>query len=212
MSSVFCALGGVISDLRHDYVRTVAVRTAQADLQRIESLYREMEDEAHRTLEREGIPRSERYFVRSMDMRYIGQFHEVEVELPGGAVTEEEVPRIVERFHERHEALYAYRDVVGTEIINLGVTAFGRVTMPAFKEQPFGGVDAARCLKGKRDVFFEETGGFVSTPIYDGDSMSYGNRVAGPAIVEQRVTTVVLPPGYDLEVTRYGDYLVKVPV
>jgi N-methylhydantoinase A len=212
ISSVFCALGGVISDLRHDYVRTVAVRTAQADLQRIESLYQEMEEEAHRTLEREGIPREDRYFVRSMDMRYIGQFHEVEVELPGAAITEEEIPKIVERFHERHEALYAYRDVVGTEIINLGLTAFGRVTKPSFKEQPFEGRDASGHLKGKREVFFEERGGFVPTPIYDGDAMVHGNVVEGPAIIEQRVTTIVLPPGYSLEVTKYGDYLVSVPV
>lgn len=212
MSSVFCALGGAISDLRHDYVRTIAVRTAQADLQRVERLYQEMEEEAHHTLEREGIPRGERYFVRSMDMRYIGQFHEVEVELPGAAITEEEIPKIVDRFHERHEALYAYRDVVGTEIINLGLTAFGKVTRPAFKEQPYGGKDASKHLKGKREVFFEEGSGFTSTPIYDGDAMLQGNTVKGPAIVEQRVTTIVLPPGSSLEVTRYGDYLVSVPI
>lgn len=212
LSSVFCALGGVISELRHDYVRTVAVRTAQADLQRIESLYGEMEEEAHRTLEREGVPKSERYFVRSMDMRYIGQFHEVEVELPDVTIAQEDIAKIEDRFHERHEALYAYRDVVGTEIINLGLTAFGRVPTPAFKEQPPGGKDSTKSLKGKRDVFFEESGGFISTPVYDGDSMFCGNTVEGPAIIEQRVTTIVLPPGYSIEVTRYGDYLMNVPV
>jgi len=211
MSSVFCALGGVISDLRHDYVRTVAVRTAEADLHKIEGLYREMEDEAHRTLEREGISRSERSFVRSMDMRYIGQFHEVEVELADVAITGEEVPKIVDRFHQRHETLYAYRDVVGTEIINLGLTAFGKVPAPSFKEQSFAGKDASRCLKGKRDVFFEEAGGFISTSIYDGDAVAHGNTLEGPAVVEQKVTTIVLPPGYSLEVTRHGDYLMNVP-
>lgn len=212
ISSVFCALGGVISDLRHDYVRTIAVRTAQADVENIERLYQEMVEESHQSLEREGIPKEERYFVRSMDMRYIGQFHEVEVEMPVGSVSEEQISKIVDRFHERHEALYAYRDVAGTEIINLRLTAHGRVTKPKLREQPYGGKDANNCLKGKRDVFFEEKGGFVSTPIYDGDSMVHGNAIEGPAIVEQKITTIVLPPGYTLEVTNYGDYLVGVPV
>ncbi len=58
-------------------------------------------------------------------------------------------------------------------------------------------------------MFFEETGGFVSTPIYDGEQLNAGNRVEGPAIIEQRTTTVVVPPEARLEVTPYGDYLMR---
>ncbi len=212
VSSVLCALGAVISDLRHDYVRTVTTRTDEADLNRINKLFQEMEEEANETLDREGVPEQDRYFTRSMDMRYVGQFHEVEVEIPSQVVTEEEVPKYVERFHQRHEALYGYRDIVPTEIIFLRLTAFGRVTKPSLKEQPYAGKDAAQYLKAKRDAFFEEAGGSILTPIYDGDAMMHGNVIQGPAIVEQKTTTIVIPPGYNLEVARYGDYLIRAPI
>ena len=71
--------------------------------------------------------------------------------------------------------------------------------------------DASKHIKGTRDVFFEESGGFVSTAIYDGDAMQYGNLITGPAIVEQKITTIVVPPGYNLEVEKYGDFMMEVP-
>jgi len=69
--------------------------------------------------------------------------------------------------------------------------------------------DVSGFVKGKRDVYFEEKLGFVPTTIYDGDRMIAGNVVNGPAIIEQRTTTVVVPPDARLEVTEFGDYLMK---
>ena len=211
ISSVFCALGSVISDLRHDFVRTVTTTTAAIDFDRINELYQEMEMEANKMLDIEGIVEGDRSFNRTMDMRYIGQFHEVEVTVPSGTLTAEHIPGIVEHFHERHETLYAYRDVVPTEIINLRLTAFGRVTKPFLREWVYGEKDASRYIKSKREVYFEETG-LTLTPIYDGDQMEYGNFIEGPAIVEQKTTTIVVPPGCSLELGKYGDYLIEVPI
>jgi N-methylhydantoinase A len=69
--------------------------------------------------------------------------------------------------------------------------------------------DVSGYVKGQRDVFFEEKFGFVPTTIYDGDRMIAGNLVDGPAVIEQRTTTVIVPPNARLEVTEYGDYLMK---
>jgi N-methylhydantoinase A len=66
-------------------------------------------------------------------------------------------------------------------------------------------------VKTKRDVYFEDRDSFISTPIYDGDAMEVGNRVKGPAIVEQSTTTIVIPPQAWLEVTSYGDYIMHLP-
>ena len=65
--------------------------------------------------------------------------------------------------------------------------------------------------KGTRDVWFEETG-YVSTPIYDGDDMLAGIKVIGPCVIEQRTTTIVVPPEYSVEVSEYGDFIMNVPV
>ena len=211
LSSVFCALGGLISDLRHDFVRTIAVRTNTINLEDLNSVYRELEAEAHQLLKREKIAEGDRYFRRAIDIRYLGQFHEVEIDVPNGIIKQEELTEVVNRFHQKHESLYAYRDTADTEIINVRLTGFGKVPKPSLQEAPFQGKDASKYICGKRDVFFEEAGGFIATPIYDGDAMGYGNYLEGPAIVEQKTTTIVIPPGYTLEVGKYGDYLMKVP-
>ncbi len=170
-----------------------------------------MEQEAHKTLEREAIAEKDRYFRPAMDMRYVGQFHEVEVDVPHGLFGPEQLAEVIEHFHDRHESLYAFRDIVETEIINVRLAAFGRVVEPSLKGFTYEGKDASAHLKGKRDVFFEEAGGFISTPIYDGDVMKYGNIVEGPAIIEQVTTTMVVPPGYTIEVGQYGDFIMQVP-
>lgn len=209
-SSIFCAVGAVISDLRHDFVRTVAVRTSDIDFEELNKGYQELEKIAHETLDREKIAEDDRYFRRSLDMRYIRQFHEVVVEVPGGLLGLEQIAKVVNRFHKAHETLYAYRDVVETEVLNIRLAAFGKVTKPSYKEQSYEGKDASKHFKGKRDVFFEETGRFVATSIYDGDAMMYGNLIEGPAVLEQRTTTIVVPPGFTLEITKYGDFLMQV--
>ena len=71
--------------------------------------------------------------------------------------------------------------------------------------------DEKQFLKMKRDVYFEGKGGFLSTPIYDGDAMQVGALIYGPAIVEQRTTTIVVPPEAKLEVNPYGDYIMELP-
>jgi len=209
-SSIFCALGSVISDLRHDSVRTIATKTSAIDFEELNKGYQELEKTAHETLDIERIAEDDRYFRRSMDMRYIGQFHEVEVEVPDGLLGPEQLAEVINRFHEAHETLYAYRDVVETEVLNIRLAAFGRVTKPVIPEQPYEGKNASKHFKGKRDVFFEEAGKFVTTSIYDGDAVMYGNLIEGPAVLEQRTTTVVVPPSFTLEVTKYGDFLMQV--
>jgi N-methylhydantoinase A len=211
LSSVFCAMGGVISDLRHDFVRTVNWRTGRLDYDALNQAYEELEQEAHRLLEREQIPPHDRYFKRTIDMRYLGQFHEVDVDVPNEVLGPGQMAEVVGRFGEKHEAMYAYRDVVETELINIRVTGFGRVVKMSLKEYPYSTEDPREHQKGTREVFFEEADGFVTTPIYDGDAMQHGNAVEGPAVIEQKITTIVVPPGFSIQVGKYGDYLMEVP-
>ena len=208
-SSVFCALGGVIGDIRHDLVRSVTTRTSQIDLDLLNKLYREMKELGDSYLDREGVGQRDRYYRKSVDMRYKGQYHELEVPVPPGDVDEKSLEEVVEEFHRMHEVLYSYRDDTDTEMINLRVAACAQVHTPPMKPMPFVSRDASRHLKGRRDVFFEEAGGFVSTPIYDGDNMEVGNIVEGPAIIERKTTTIVLPPKATLETTPYDSFLIE---
>ncbi|UCF91378.1 MAG: hydantoinase/oxoprolinase family protein [Desulfobacterales bacterium] len=208
-SSIFCALGSIIADLRHDLVRSVVAKTSDIDPDALNSIFREMRALGDEYLDREGIVERDRYYKKSIDMRYKGQFHEVELPLSEAEQSAEERAQIIEDFHQKHEELYAYRDVVETETINVRLAACGRVVTPARKAMPIGSGDARRFIKGKRDVYFARKFGFVPTTIYDGDLMEAGDIVEGPAIVEQKTTTVVVPPDTRLEVTTYGDYYMQ---
>ncbi|HMK36913.1 MAG TPA: hydantoinase/oxoprolinase family protein [Desulfomonilaceae bacterium] len=208
-SSIFCAMGSIIADLRHDFVTSVVTKTNAADLDALNTYYLEMRAEGDQYLSREGIAEIDRYYEKSVDMRYKGQFHEVELPLPKGPLSDAMRQYIVKEFHRKHEELYGYNDEVETEIINLRRSCYGKVVAPERKSLPWSSPDPMKFVKGKREVHFEEEFGFVPTTIYDGDQMQPGNIVEGPAIVEQKTTTVVVPPKARLEVTTYGDYLLR---
>jgi N-methylhydantoinase A len=214
-SSVFCALGGLIADVRHDFVESLAARTADADPEALNRGFRRMRGMGDSYLEREGVPVEDRYYLRSVDMRYKGQYHELQMPVPpsspagDGGVDQSVVETMVEDFHRLHESLYGYRDNVDTEMLNLRLAACGRVPIPALKEQPFAGRDAGEHQKGERQVFFPQWEGYRPVPIYDGNTLEVGNAVAGPAVVELRTTTVVVPPGANLELTQYESFLVE---
>lgn len=207
-SSIFCAIGSIISDLRHDFVRSVVTKTSEADLASLDAAFAEMQAVGDGHLEREGIAAQDRYYVKSIDMRYKGQFHEVEVPIPAGPVSAGAIDKIVSAFHDRHEELYAFRDALDTEMINLRIACFGRVVAPARKALAANGsTDTKQLVKGQRDAYFKEESRFVPTPVYDGELLQVGNTVEGPAIIEQKTTTVVVPPRARVEVTRFGDYM-----
>lgn len=208
-SSIFCALGSIIADLRHDLVRSVVSKTSHLGSDQLNKAFHDMKTEGDRYLAREGIQPLNRYYRKSIDMRYKGQFHEVELPISEAELNDEGINRVVEAFHKKHEELYAYRDVVETEMINLRLAACGKVLPPSRKAMPAASVDASKSIKGKRDVYFEEEYGFVPAIIYDGDTMEAENRVEGPAVIEQKTTTIVVPPGARLKVTDYGDYLMN---
>ncbi|MEW5922264.1 MAG: hydantoinase/oxoprolinase family protein [Bacillota bacterium] len=208
-SSVFCALGGVIADVRHDFVKSITSRTSSVDINMINDAYMEMKETGDHYLSKEGIPPQERYYKRSVDMRYKGQYHELEVPVPDGEINEKVLKALVEDFHQIHESLYSYRDVTDTEMINLRLAAYGKVYTPPLKEQPFVSTDVSKHFKGKRDVFFKESGGFVPTSIYDGDSMETGNMVEGPAIIEVKTSTIVVPPNATVTVTPFDSFLIE---
>jgi N-methylhydantoinase A len=210
-SSVFCALGGTIADIRHDYVSSIISLTSAVDPATVKGIYAALKKRGNETLEREAIVEEDRYFKGSLDMRYEAQYHEIEVPVDEKELTKEGIARIVDRFHQRHEELYGYRDVTDTEMINLRLTACAKVVEPHRKAEPSLTRDESKHLKMKRDVYFEEAKGFVSTPVYNGDGMEVGSVVYGPAVVEQRNTTIVVPPRARLEVNPYGDFAMELP-
>lgn len=205
-SSVFCAAGMLISDLKHDYVRTFATDIDKADLEEINRLFKEMQERASETLRAEGV--TEATVLRGADLRYVGQFNEVEVSLEtAGEIDAGDLTAIGAAFHRRHDALYGYAmEEAEVELINLRVTAFGRTDKPEQKKQVLGAADASHAATGRRRAYFD--GDYHDVPVFDGLAMVSGNRVTGPAIVVQPTTTMVVPPDFELLCDEYSNYLI----
>lgn len=208
-AAVFCAMGQLLSDFRHDFVRSYITPLEKIDLRRVNDLYREMKREAVRILLSESIPQERMGFSFYADVRYIGQFSEIEVPIDQGDWTEETVQKLTDDFHERHESLNGYSvRSAPLEVMNLGVVARGITEKPEVAELPAGGRSATSAIMGKRKIFIEDQ--FMEVPVYAGPKLSPENRFSGPAIVEEETTTLIVPPEYNLFCDRYGNYLVHV--
>ena len=213
-SSVFCAMGGIISDVRHDYLTTIVKPTEELDFVEVNTIFKKMRDDADGILASEGVPVENRYYKYSSDMKYVGQFHEIDIVWPdteSNTYSKKDLPEIERLFHDRHETLFAHHDELEKVFVsNLKLSAFGTVADIANKEIDATEKDAEKYSKGKRDVWFEETG-FVPTEIYNGDDLCPGLSLEGPCVIEQRTTTIVVPPEFTVEVTKYGDFIMNVP-
>lgn len=207
-SPVYCAFGLLLSDLKHSYVRSYIAALRGADLELINKIFQEMELEGTSILREEGIPLDQITFRRSADMRYVGQYKEVEVEIPGTSLKASHIGEIEALFSRKHEQLFTFCDSSRElEMLTLKVDVIGRTPKQALKARKWcdGGSDGA--LKGQRKVYFTEGGEFLNSHIYDGDRLVSGSTVAGPAVVEEAALTLVIPPMVSFTVDDYGNYV-----
>ena len=211
-SSIFCAAGMLLSDLKHDFVRSYHTGFSKdmLDPQRFRFLVTELEKEGDAVLLSENIPPERRRFRFSLDLRYIGQYHEVNVEAGAEDLHSLSLNRILDGFHKEHNRLYGYdlkEEGTRVEMVNMRLSALGLTNKPFFREELFQGEDPTACLKGERPVFLPIEGEYRPVRVYDGNRMGHGNRMSGPAIIEQVNTTVFVPPGWRLECDSYGSYM-----
>ncbi|MBR0401571.1 MAG: hydantoinase/oxoprolinase family protein, partial [Lachnospiraceae bacterium] len=128
-ASVFCALGMLESDIRLDNIRSFVGTIPGLSLEEFNKTIEETEADAMEQLFKEGVHKEDSSLERYLDVRYVGQHHEVTVPMPNNCViTEEHLEEIANTFHKAHERLYSYMTPeTPIEIINLRVTAVGHV-------------------------------------------------------------------------------------
>ncbi len=137
-------------------------------------------------------------------MRYFGQFRDRNAPLGDGPVTREGLRLAADAFHRIHEQTVGYGDPrYPTEIVRLHLTGAAPSVPPRLAPIAHGG-DAAGARKGTRGAHFAERG-WIDTAVYDAERLPAGARLEGPAIVEARFTTFVLPPGAATTVDRFGN-------
>jgi N-methylhydantoinase A len=209
-ASVLCAFGMLMCDLRHDFVRTFVARLHGMDWSRLETLVEAMSAEGSRALADERIPAARRRVELRLDCRYVKQYHEVSVPVPLDVVVQRDAAAVARAFHAEHLRLYGYAlEAEGSpvEIINVRLQAIGATDRPTYRGDAGGDTDASVARKGRRSIYIAERDAFAEVPVYDGHRMHRGHRVAGPALIEQQTTAIVLSDGYDCVVDALGSFV-----
>ncbi|MBI5016822.1 MAG: hydantoinase/oxoprolinase family protein [Deltaproteobacteria bacterium] len=213
-SSIFCAAGMLRSDLQHDFVKTYPARLDQLDFGRLRELYGDMRDEAVRILASEGIPEGRVSYRLTLDLRYVRQYHEVGVEITWEDVEAGDAAALAGKFHPQHDALYGYSlEDKGTpvELLNMRLTAVGETEKPSLSPEGYAGEDPAPAWKARRSVYLPGPKLFEEVDVYDGMKLRFGNRLAGPCIIEQVNTSTFVTPEFKVIVDRLGTYTLYVP-
>jgi N-methylhydantoinase A len=145
---------------------------------------------------------------RSMEMRYVGQVHECTVDIGTFEINEKSISKLKAAFHKRHEELYTYAEPHNAvEVVNIESTIYGKIEKPKLPKYSKSGT-AAKALKGHRKAIFEASGKATKTPIYDGERLGAGAKIAGPAIIEEVTTTIVIEPKWVAVLDATGSYVI----
>ncbi|MBK5244203.1 MAG: hydantoinase/oxoprolinase family protein [Eubacteriaceae bacterium] len=211
-ASVFSAWGMLMTDLRQDDIQTFNIRLDKIDYDLINGQWNNMEQIAIDEYSQKGIDPENVIFVRNLDMRYWGQEHTIKVSIFNDDINEMNLANIIERFHVEHEKTYNFRiDDSLTEIVNLHLTAFGKVEKTELKKLDILSNDPNDAIKEVRKVVFEEVGE-IDTKVYLRDKLSPEMVIDGPAIIEEVTTSTVVYPGMQLSVDAYGNLLINTEV
>ncbi len=207
----FSAYGMLVADLRRDTVRTWFRPLAAARLDEVQALYAEMEAENLAGVEADVPDRSRIAFVRAADMRYVGQEHPVTVELPASAFEGADLQGIKAVFDQVHLRRYGFNaPKEPAEIVSLISSVIGHLDKPQPQRLPRAdGIGTPR-PPARRRVYFMEAGDYVDTPVHARENLAAGQRIAGPALVEEHASTTVIFPGDSLEVSDFGDLVITV--
>ena len=193
----FCAFGALISDVRHDHLRTHRAALIDGELVGVEDAFLQIEAAARSAMIEEGLPAGDVSLQRSAGMRYVGQSWDLIVRLP------EKTPdaaTLASLFHAAHERRYGYRAADPIEIVSLRVTAIGRVAKPKLGEWTVTGSLAAA---GSRQVWF--AGHPYKVPVYARDELPRNARIVGPVIIEEMGAVTIVPPDWRVEVGSVGE-------
>jgi N-methylhydantoinase A len=207
-AGVASALGFLTAPTGFEFARTHIAVVRPENLAGIEASFQALEGEGGSTLSQAGVAEGERRFIRQADMRHIGQGHEIVVTLPEGDLSEVGVDELRARFFKIYEGIYGHvHEHLELEITTCRLTATGPKPSITLKELDTDRGDVKNALKGTRQAYFADAGGYVETPRYDRSKLSAGATFDGPAIVEDIDSTAVIGPNTTVEIDRYANLI-----
>lgn len=194
-AGVMSALGLLVSPLAFEVARSRRIHVADLDAKSFAETFRALEADASAFLKQAEVPAKDVRIVRRLDMRYQGQGHEIEVELPAAADPATLFDQLGELYGAAYEKNFTLRLDEPTEIVNWKVEAVGPTPDLGKRFDLAGKVGAPKALKGTRKAYDAKKAALADWPVYDRYALKPGMSVDGPALIEEHESTVVVGAG-----------------
>jgi N-methylhydantoinase A len=206
-AGVGSAIGFLRAPVAYDVVRSRYMRLKDFAPAALNAMLGEMRREAAEVVAL-GAPGKPHVETRTADMRYIGQGHEIAVEMPARDLTPADAALIRERFEARYSEQYG-RPVAGVDIEILAWSLNLRSAVPSPSRRPAPAATTAARLSGERELFDPASGQRRKVPVYLRDELSPGARLGGPALIAEAQTTTVVPAAFDASIDAFGYILLE---
>lgn len=210
-SATFSAYGLLVSEHARNYVRTFHWLDDD-DPSSLTRVFVDLEAKAVNDFKSAGVSDDHLTYTWEVDARFEGQFFEFPTIVPRGDLTPEAIKafriRFIEKYEERYGAETAWLDS-RIEIVNCRLQAREPKTPPPMSARPLQPSDAAHCVKSHRPAYVSPKEGIRSVPIYDGRAIGPGTHIPGGGIIEEELTTILIPPDFTAYKDAYENYLLR---
>ena len=205
---LFSAMGLVSGDIQVSRTMTRLSPAIAENLPTIQETLKDAVSQCEEAMNGEQVPLQESVMVQSLDMRYLRQNFELEVNVESGLHGSDDLARAVSSFHQLHKRSYGHsNENAPVEVVNVKVKVIGMLAKPVLRPLPSGSEDASAATTGTRQVFFKEIG-WIDCPSYNRDLLLADNQITGPAIVNEFDSSIVILPGHRATVDNFGDIVI----
>jgi N-methylhydantoinase A len=211
-AGVASAFGFLVSPIAFDLVRSYLSTLSQIDIEYLNALFNSMEREGKNLLKSAGVPEKKIKIIRTCDMRYVGQGHEISVPLPQGEFTKNSVDEINKLFEVEYERIF-HRVNPGVDIegLNWRVITVGPRPITEINRMVIGNDgNFEKALKGKRKAYLSDKDDFVDFNVYDRYNLLPGMKIKGPAIIEEIESTSILGSDGSAQIDEYGNIVIEI--
>ena len=198
-AGVLSALGMTLTDIVKDYSKSVLLNANERDYREIENLFKPLISQGMREVLSEGIRKNRVTVENSVDMRYVGQSHELMLPFEEG---------YIKNFHKLHKKTYGYSNTnYEIEVVNIRVRVIGKTRKPSFRKRLNVDSMKEKALTQKTKCYYR--GKWLKADIYDRNSVQTYSRIKGPAMIVEDTSTTFLPPGYACKLDDYENLIIE---
>jgi N-methylhydantoinase A len=211
-AGVTSAFGFLVAPMAFDFVQTYLSTLGGIDFGHLNAIFAEMEGRGRALLRQAGVPDGVMTVTRSADMRYLHQGFEINVPVANGRLSADDIPRLQASFDREYERMYKrLNPAVDVEALNWRVIVAGPRPVIMTQQADAQPAPTQATPTGERPAYFPETSGYTNCPVYDRYRLVPGAVLRGPAIIEERESTVVVGPGASVEVDAHRNVVIWLP-